>query len=197
MILVAITGSICSGKSFIGQIASDLGHPLFSCDDEVHKLLKQKYVIGEIKKHFPQAVLNNKVAKKILAEIIFDNKRSREVIESILYPKLFKRESEFINKYHAKKAKIIFFEVPLLFEKNLQSKYSVIIVAHAPENILKKRAADRGIEKKLFYKILSLQIPSKKRIPRADYVIDTSLSIQQTREKIVNMIEIIKKQNAL
>ena len=93
MILVAITGTICSGKSFISKIIERLGYPIFSCDEEIYKILKQKSTLKKISLEFPQVVSRNEVNKKKLAEIIFENLRSKQQIEAMLYPKLFDKQN--------------------------------------------------------------------------------------------------------
>jgi dephospho-CoA kinase len=103
MILVAITGVVCSGKSFVGKIVARLGYQVFSCDEEIGKILKQKVVLNYIKQAFPTVMTDNGLDKKLLAEIIFNNPKSKETLEGILYPKLFARQSSFISSLRARR----------------------------------------------------------------------------------------------
>ena len=188
MILVAITGLICSGKSFVSSVIKGLGHQVFSCDEEIHKILKQKSILKKIKQVFSQAVTGSSANKKLLAEIIFNDFKSRQKLETILYPELFIRQDEFIAKCKKAKQKIIFFEVPLLYEKSLQSRYSFVITTCAPKNILIKRADDKGMTRKIFYSILKNQLPAQEKKKRADYVINTNCTKNEIKEEIINII---------
>ena len=189
MILVAITGTICSGKSFVSKIIADLGYAVFSCDDEIHEILKQKNILKKIKQIFPQAVIETGIDKKILADIIFEVREKRENLEKILYPELFVRENNFVQKHKKKQSKVLFFEVPLLYEKDLQDKYNFVIVTHAPKDILIKRACNRGLNQKFFDNILASQFSSEEKISKADYIIDTTLSKSEIRTKIIDIIK--------
>jgi dephospho-CoA kinase len=214
MILVAITGVVCSGKSFIGKIVARLGYPVFSCDEEIGKLLKQKAVLNKIKLAFPRVITEFGLDKKLLAKIIFDDLKSKEILEGILYPKLFARQSSFISSLRGAQRRgntsfpsttedglpraannegvvvlqIAFFEVPLLYEKGLEEQYDVVIVTRAPKGVLIKRANERGIDQKVFSNILRNQLSSKEKEKRADYVIDTNVSTIVLEKKIKNII---------
>ncbi|NRA73458.1 MAG: dephospho-CoA kinase [Rickettsiales bacterium] len=193
MILVAITGTVCSGKSFICDIIAKLGYPIFSCDDEIHKILKQENILEKIKEIFPQVIIENSINKKALAEIIFENQEAREKLEKTLYPKLFDEERKFIQRHKKKNIKILFFEVPLLYEKNLQSKYDNVIVTHAPKSVLIERAITRGIDRSLFQKIFNTQMSVSEKIDKADYVINTDISNEKLCLKIKKIIDSLVK----
>ena len=189
MILVAITGSVCSGKSFMSKVIKNLGYQVFSCDEKIHKILKQKIILKKVKQVFSQAIVGNDISKKLLAEIIFNDLESRQKLEAILYPELFIRQDEFITKCKKAKQRIVFFEIPLLYEKNLQSKYSFVITTCAPKNILVKRADDKGMERKIFYGILKNQLSAQEKKKKANYVINTDCTENEIKEKIINTIK--------
>ena len=193
MILVAITGTICSGKSFISKIIKKSGYPVFSCDEEICKILNQKMVLKKLSLQFPQVLSENSVNKRLLAEIVFKDHERKQILEDLLYPKLFEKQNKFIETFKKRKSRIAFFEVPLLYEKNLEKQYSCVIVTYARVDIFARRAIDRKIDQKIFCNILKNQMPSKEKENRADYVINTGCSKKEVEDKIKEIINKIFK----
>ena len=76
MIVVGLTGSIGSGKSYAASFFKSKKIPVFSADSIVKKLLaRNKYIKTIIKKKFPFAIENNSINKNKLAENVFKNKK--------------------------------------------------------------------------------------------------------------------------
>jgi len=193
MILVAITGNVCSGKSFVSKAIGKFGHPVFSCDIEIHKILNQKEILNKVGGVFPQVICGGEIDKKLLAKIIFKCSKSRQALEDILYPLLFAKQDKFIVKYEQMGTEIAFFEVPLLYEKHLESKYSYVIATHSPRSVLVERARERGVDLEVFSNILKNQLPDKEKIKRADFVIDTTQSRAVTIKEVKKIINEILK----
>ncbi len=237
MILVAITGTVCSGKSFLGKIIKRLGYPMFSCDDEIHKILKKKEIMKKISAEFHSALPHPssrrrpgpsttndppkgssfikyhplggvsvvlgpglrrddgvwEINKKLLAEIIFRDPKARQKLEDILYPELFTRQDKFIAKLKKANCEIAFFEVPLLYEKNLESQYEHVIVTCAPPSVLVDRAVERKIDQKVFSNILENQMPSFEKEARADFVLNTNILAKELEKRIKETIKEILK----
>lgn len=190
MIKVAVTGTMSMGKSFIMKALQSLGMQVFSSDEEVHKILQTDQEVREyINKRFPEAIKDHEIDKIALAKIIFRDEKILHEYEKILYKILDNRRNNFIKN---SSQDVTFFEVPLLFEKNLEKNYHYIILANADENIVKKRIEDKitkyGVD--LTRKILSHQIPNKAKLNKVDFIIDTG----KDKQTILNELqEIIKK----
>ena len=89
--VVGLTGGIASGKNFVAEIFSKNGAAIFDADKEVHLLLESNQdVIAQIKKNFPQSLVNHKIDRKILGKIVFDKKSAQKlkILEEILHPKV-------------------------------------------------------------------------------------------------------------
>jgi dephospho-CoA kinase len=190
MIKVAVTGTMSMGKSFIMKALQSLGMQVFSSDEEVHKILQTDQEIKKyIKEKFPEVIKGQEIDKIALAKIIFEDDKILQEYEKILYKILEKRRGDFLKN---SSQDIIFFEVPLLFEKKLEKNYQYVILANADENIVKERIKDKiikyGID--LTRKILSHQIPNKAKFNKVDFIIDTG----KDKQTILNELqEIIKK----
>jgi len=118
MIIIGITGSIGMGKTNIALILKFFGIPIHDADGSVQKLLKEEFIIGVIKKEWPNCIIHNKkkqnINKEELSKIIFNNSNERKKLENLLHPYVVKKRNNFIRKN--KNKNIIGLDVPLLYE---------------------------------------------------------------------------------
>ena len=145
MIKIAITGNIGSGKSTITKIIRELGFKVFDSDKEVKKALTKKNLINEISEEFkskiPGLIKRNKIDKAKLGEFVFSNPDELKKLEQIVHPKVWENKEKFFEKNCNEPA--VFLDIPLLFEKTLQSEYDYIIRTHVSVEVQKKRVLKR------------------------------------------------------
>ena len=168
MLNIAITGSFASGKSFVLNCAKDLGYKVFSCDDFIKEIYEdidlQNKVVSEIKglKSFD---------KKELSKIIYDDIDARVKLESIIHP-LVRRGIKAFEMLH-KNQKLIFTEVPLLFESGFNKYFSNVICVHCSEETRLLRSKERGIGNELFEKIKLIQLDQEEKKAKSNFTIDS------------------------
>lgn len=187
-VVIGITGGICTGKSSVLSVFRDLGHPVFSCDEEIKKLKKEdKNIILKIKKEFP----GTERGGRRMAEIIFSSKEKKDKLEQILFPELEKKRKIFIEE---NKGKTVFIEVPLLYEKKKEKDYKKIIVTICSQETQKQRAITRGINIVLLEKILKNQMPILEKSKKADYVINTDENYNKMKANILDVYKQIEQE---
>ena len=145
-IKVAITGKIGSGKTMICNYLKKEGFKVFESDYEVRKLLNNKKIKKEISELFSEKIeflfdKNGRLNRKLLGDFIFSNKKELTKLENVLYPFLERQKEKFLIKNL--KSKVIFFDIPLLFEKKLHKKFDKIILLKVEKKIQKKRVLKR------------------------------------------------------
>ena len=184
---IAITGSFSSGKSFVLNSAKNLGYNIFSCDVFIRESYKnirlQNLVVNEIE---GLEVFD----KKKLSQIIYDNPKSRKKLESLIHPvvRLGIKKFEEVNQ----KQKLIFTEVPLLFESNFDKEFAYSICVYCKEETRFQRAKDnRMYEVGLYEKIKLVQMSQEEKIRKSDFLINsekTQKEIEKSLEKIIRKI---------
>lgn len=190
MIKIALTGSIATGKSHVLNCFRELLIPAFSFDDEVAKLLKNdKTIISLIAINFPEFVENMKVNIKKLSNSAFSNKEILRKLEEVIYPRLFEEYDLFLKQNYLEKAAIVVAEVPLLFEKHLESQFDKIILTTCSNADRVKRALKRdGMTITKLNAILENQMADSKKKKLVDFIISTSNKSVNVKEEVLKII---------
>ena len=176
MIIVGLTGGIASGKSFVVSYLKKIRIPTHESDLVVKNLYNKptNSFINFLKKEgFEKAFLKKKINKNIIREEVFNKTEKRKKLEKYLHNEVRKNRKEFIKKN--KKKKIIFLDIPLLFENKLERLCDYICSTIAPLKTRKARALQRpGMKKKVFDQIVKTQEIDKNRKKKSHYLINTS-----------------------
>lgn len=200
MILVGLTGGIASGKSTASKIFKKLGAYIIDADvlaREVVEPLKPAW--RDIVKNFGKEILikDNSINRKKLAEIVFNNKKKRELLNSIVHPRVLKRAKE-IEKGIAKKDPdaVIIFDAALLIESGAYKKMDKNIVVYADEDVQVRRLRKRDeLTMDEAVKRIRAQIPLKKKVSFADYIIDGNKTILQVKRQVKDVFAKLSEGN--
>lgn len=141
-IVVGIVGKIASGKSTALNHFKELGYETISSDDIVHNLYEDKEVIKKLSHRFKVAIVNDKLDKDILRNIILKDEKKKSTLESIVHPLVEDKLLKFIQEA---KGEIVFIEVPLLFSSHMDYMCDYIIGIATNENKQKDNLKKRGI----------------------------------------------------
>jgi len=188
MLLVALTGSIASGKTVVAAIFKELGCYVSSSDAIAHELiLPQNPAWKKLISRFGDKILNRDqtINRKKLGKLIFSNNKDRQFLNSLLHPLVMERKKKLIQSLKKeKKYKIFISEAALTIEAGLTDFFDKIIVTYCKSATQIQRLQKRdNISKKEALSKISSQLPQKDKIKVADYVINTSGNFRKTIEE--------------
>ena len=185
--IIALTGGIASGKSTVAKLFQKKGIKVIDADSLVKEIYGQKNSLNFVQKECPEAVTKGEINFNILRQEIFSKNKSREKFESFIYQRL---PEKFLDKLSPEDSFIIY-DIPLLFEKGLDSLVDVKILAYTTPQIQLERLMKRdSISRSLAKKMLSLQWPIKKKKTKVDLVIDNS---SNKEELVCSFEEVFKR----
>jgi dephospho-CoA kinase len=197
--IIGLSGSIASGKNFIANIFSKFHIMVFDADLTVHQLLQQKFVIKQIQQFFPSCVIEQKIDRKILGQLVFYNKKNLEKLEKILHPLVRKAKQKFLLQAKRKKQKLAVLNVPLLLEKSKHYPCHVVLSIIANKSTRFTRFLHRNTQNNntttlqhKFEKINNKQTNNFTRCVKADFILFNHFSFFLTKRKIFNIIKKIK-----
>ena len=199
-IFVGLTGGIATGKSTIVEFLKKNGYKVHDSDLAVNKMYSQptKQLLSTLKKiGLSRSIKNKQINKKVIRDEIFSNKTKKKKLEQFIHKEVRISRNLFIKKHKNKRNKIIFFDIPLLFEAKLTQICHYIILLYAPKKTKIERALKRKtINKKVITKILKNQIDDKVKKKKSDYIINTSKPKNHSFKMILRAINNILEQNA-
>lgn len=192
-LIIGLTGSIGMGKSAVAQMFADEGVPVYDADAEVHKLQGPGgALVAAIEARFPGTTGPQGVNRAELGARVFGKPDELKALESIIHPVLAQQRLDFFAVH--RDAAMLLFDIPLLFEKGGSEGVDVIIVVSAPANVRRKRVLARpGMTVEKFEKILAIQVPDAEKRARADHIIDTGVTLDETRAAVRRLIATISR----
>jgi len=188
MLIVALTGGIATGKSVIAQVWEQLGCFIHEADILAHDLqAPNKPAWQAIVSHFGAKILNpdKTIDRQALGTIVFSNPKERAFLNKLLHPMVMAHKKELIAKVRREGRHHIFVSVAALtIEAGYAPFFDKIVLARCDKKIQIKRLMERdAIDRNKALEKIDSQLPTEKKLPYADYDIDTSGSLRETLEK--------------
>ena len=190
---IVITGTIASGKSSLSEILKKKGYQVIDSDKVNKKLLEKDQInYKEIlsSKAFDEAFDADGLDKKKLAEIIFNNREKRELINKITHKNIIAYINSLIKE---KKEKNIFVEIPLYFQmkEKFPCEYVWLVTANKDVQIKRLMARDK-IDKDFAIKKINSQNFSLMK-EKSDLIFDNSTSLDDLEKKVDIALDNLEK----
>ena len=173
--LVGITGGIGSGKTTFSNHLKKLGYLIHESDvvvAEIYTKPKNQFLTFIKEKISQNAVKHNKINKAEIANVIFSNKTIKKMLERRIHKEVQNSRDNFIKKNTKKKKKIIFADIPLLFENKLENNFDLVIcIISSKKNRIKRVLKNKKFTKENLNKIFKAQTTDKERKKRSQIII--------------------------
>jgi dephospho-CoA kinase len=189
-IVVGLTGNIASGKSSVGTILAEHGFSVIEADRIGWKLLNDPDVAEEILLAFGNVRKNGGIDRKKLGDIVFANSKNLKTLNSIMHPPLLK---ELKNQIEKSQADITVVNAALIFEWGIEQWFDTIVLVTCSRDKKLERLAAKGLTREQALQRLRSQIPEAKKAPRSDFTIENNGTLEELREKTLEVIVQIKK----
>ncbi|HED6757403.1 TPA: dephospho-CoA kinase [Campylobacter coli] len=192
-----VTASIACGKSTFIEIANSLGFKSIGADNIAHEIL-DKYAL-ELAQIFSQFHKKNllkaegKIDRKILGEIVFQNKEAKTILENFTHPKIRAKILEQMQILEQEN-KPFFVEIPLFFESGVYDGLGKVILIYAPKELSLKRIMQRdNLSLEAAKARLDSQMDIEEKLKKADFIIKNTDSYVDFRQECVKVIQNISK----
>lgn len=186
MKVIGVTGSFGTGKTTVASMFKAKGAIVIDAD-RIARALTRKGTpeYKKIKSIFGVEILKRggEIDRKKLAAIVFDKKEYLKKLNNIVHPGIIRKIRENIGK--AGRDKIVVIDAPLLVEAGLSGIADFLVVVKCPvREQIKRCVTKRRMNKKDVLKRIGSQIPMKKKVAIADFVIDNEVAKSYTKKQV-------------
>ncbi|NLZ92554.1 MAG: dephospho-CoA kinase [Firmicutes bacterium] len=188
MLVVGITGGIATGKSTVTALLAQKGAYHIDTDVLAHQVMEPGQPAYEkILQYFGENILQTggQINRKKLAELVFNNEKERKLLEQVTHPEIHQLMLNHLQAAQLQGVTIAVVEVPLLFETDFHKDvdYVVVVTATVEQQLL--RLMNRSnLTKDQAYKRLAAQMPLEEKVKRADFVVNNSGTIAETKQQV-------------
>jgi len=161
VIRLGLTGTIGAGKTSVARLFEGWGAHRIDADALAREAIDAG-TAGEaaVIRLFGSTVVapDGRIDRAALRTIVFTDPEAREALESIVHPEVDRLRAARLADAERQGADVVVVEVPLLFEKAVESDFDVLIVVDAPLDLRRRRVtAERGLSGEMFDAINAAQ----------------------------------------
>jgi dephospho-CoA kinase len=188
MYLVGLTGGIASGKSYVASVLGELGASSVDADQVAREVVVPGSTgLEQVVAAFGDEILllNGELDRAKLGSVVFANSDKRIELENILHPLIKVRTTQLLSE---QTSKVVVYAVPLLVEAKVDYPFDAIITVEAGvENQVSRLMASRRLAEADARARIGAQANSADRVAKANFVIDSSGSKEQTKQQVVEV----------
>lgn len=198
---LGLTGGIATGKSTVAALIKGRGIPIVDAD-AVSKEITQagSPALEQIRLVFGPEVFKlnslgeSELDRLVLGKRIFSDPQQRADLESILHPLIRARVQQLRKDLEGEGHALAFYDVPLLFEKKMQSEFDEVVVVYAPSSLqLTRLMARNSLTESEARERIEAQLDIELKRKLANYVVDNSSDIHFLGERVDLVLSTILK----
>ena len=198
MILVGLTGGVACGKSSVARLFQDCGAILIDADILARAVVEPgKPALKAIVAAFGKKILSpdGTLNRETLGKIVFASPAKLKKLSAIVHPRVAREQARMAREIAAQEPQaVVIYDAPVLIEAGAHKRMDKIVVVSADEQTQIKRLRNRNhLSKTAARRRIKSQLPLTKKIALADYVIDGTLSYEQTKHEMERIYEELKK----
>lgn len=200
--IIAVTGTIGSGKSFVARHLTSLLRAEHCDADELCRELMEKDKAGwkQVVARWGDWFLdgNRAIDRVKLRGVVFNDTAVRQELEAILHPLVYSSITAMKEECR-KNDRALVVEIPLLFETGRQGEFEYVVTVYAqPECCIERVMARDSVSREQAIKALDAQIDIDTKVKGSHYVIDNSASPAQTLTQVEDLsrkLQMMQQQN--
>ncbi len=187
-LVVGLTGGIGSGKTTVARMLAELGATVIDGDAIGHELLEVPEIKDKLVTRWGQELLDEEASinRSRLARRAFADAQSIKDLNTIMHPMLLTRLNERLEQASAGgHSPMLVVDAALLVEWGLEEICHKLVFVEAPLEVRQARIQDaRGWDGQELARRESFQLPLSLKKKQADYVIDNSAGLTETRKQV-------------
>jgi dephospho-CoA kinase len=191
MLKVALTGGIATGKSHVLEQFRRHGIPCLDADELAHGVTSAgTEATVAIAARFGLDVLapDGSVNRAKLGAIVFADPIARKELEAIVHPAVYRAMAAGLRAFEMLEYAMTVVDVPLLYETSAEKQFDRVVATLCPPDVQLARLVGRGMSEEAARQRLAAQWPADEKAARADFVIRTDGSFEETDRQIADVL---------
>jgi dephospho-CoA kinase len=190
---IALTGGIATGKSYVRSRFEALGVPTIDSDVLARAAVAPgSEGLKAVVTRFGPGVLDAQGAldRARLARIVFGDRAARRDLEAIIHPDVRHATERWFASLDAACHPLAIADIPLLYEVGREGDFDAVIVAATdPETQLRRVMKRNNLSEEEARQRIAAQLPIDTKVRRADYVIRTEGTFEETDRQVREVFE--------
>ena len=200
MLRVGLTGGVACGKSTVAKMFADLGATIVDADTIAHELYRPGHeVLQEIVRHFGPEIIkpDGELDRAKLATLVFDGGRVEE-LNKIVHPAVIRQQDQWMRALGEKNPyAVAIVEAALILEAGVKDRFDrIMVVTCKPAQKVARFAQRTGTSEDAARadvdRRTKAQMPDEEKARRADFVIDNSGPVEETRHQVQRIYSELK-----
>ncbi len=189
MIVVGLTGGLATGKSSVARLFQDCGTIVIDADVLAREAVEPgRPAWRDVVRVFGKKVLqaDRALDRRTLGRIVFGNRVKLQKLGAIVHPRVAREQNRLTREIARKDPdSVIIYDAPVLIEAGAHKRVKKIIVVAADQAPQIKRLCNRShFSRAEALRRIRSQLPLAQKLKLADYVIDGTLSFEQTKNEV-------------
>jgi dephospho-CoA kinase len=189
VIVVGLTGNIASGKSTVAGMLAAHGATIVDADVLARRAVEPGTpALAAIAERWGTGMLtpDGTLDRAALRRVVFQSQQELEALEAIVHPAVERMRREAVEDARARGDRVVVCDIPLLFEKRLESLVDRVVLVDAPRPVrLDRILAQRQLDEGEALRMIAAQMPAELKRARAHYVIENA----GTREELAQRVD--------
>jgi len=192
-LVLGLTGTIASGKSSVAAMFADLGATVVSADQLAREVVAPgSATLQALVDAFGPSIIDaaGALVREALAQRVFDDAEARARLNAITHPAIARLAETRLRELRALKVPLVIYEAPLLFEAGAAQRVDLVLTVTLDPALLRQRLAGRDrLTPAEIQARIDAQCPQAEKVARADFVIDNSGSLAETRRQVAALYQ--------
>ena len=189
MLKVGLTGSIAVGKSVVVSMLKEFGCATFDADHIAHLVMEPgRPAYEDVVREFGPGVIaaDGAIDRAKLGAIVFADAARRQRLNEIVHPRVIAEQNRLLAEAEAADPDgIAVVDAALMIESGGYKRFDKLIVVFCDRETQVARLMKRNrISREDAELRIAAQMPSEEKRKYADYEIDTSGTIEETRVRV-------------
>jgi dephospho-CoA kinase len=199
MLRVGLTGGIATGKSYVVRRLRAAGVPVVDADVLAREAVARgSGGLAAVVARFGADVLTPEgdLDRARLGDLVFRDEEARRDLENIVHPIVRRGIAEFFERVPPDSLLAVA-DIPLLYETRRERHFDkVIVVACAPTTQIDRVMARDGLSRDAAERRLAAQLPIGEKERRADYVIRTDGTHEETDAQVTRLLDSLRSSSS-